>query len=197
MSVALQASLWISPEEYLEGELVSPFRHEYIAGTVHAMSGASEPHNLITGNIYTALRQHLRGHRCRAYIQDLKVHLRVGEEDVFYYPDVFVVCDHSGGSKHVKEHPAIIFEVLSPGTERTDRREKLLAYQTIPSLESYILVEQERIGVTVFERAAQWRPRILSGKGESLSLRTIGFELSVERIYEESGLQFETGITGA
>src|SRR5438270_13833452 len=127
MSSALIESPWISPEEYLEEELANEIRHEYVGGAMYAMSGASEEHNIIAGNIFAALREHLRGHRCRVYMNDLKVKLRIGAEDVFYYPDVFVVCDHSGGSKYVKEHPAIIFEVLSPSTEQTDKREKLLA----------------------------------------------------------------------
>lgn len=189
MSSVLRETPWISPEEYLEGELISSIRHEYVGGAVHAMSGASLVHNLISGNVFAALREHLRGHRCRTYINDVKVKLRIGVEDVFYYPDVIVVCDHSGGSKYVLEHPAIIFEVLSPGTEQIDKREKLLSYQTIPSLETYVLVEQERIKVTAFHRREQWRPRILSNQAEVLGLDTIGFELSVARIYEDTGME--------
>src|SRR5438067_1155786 len=111
-SAALRETLWISPEEYLEGELISPIRHEYVGGTVHAMSGGSLAHNVITGNIFTELRQHLRGHRCRAYVNDVKVKVRIGLEDLFYYPDVVVGCDHLDGSQYFIEHPAIIFEVL-------------------------------------------------------------------------------------
>src|SRR4051812_36763762 len=90
MSSVLHETVWISPEEYLEGELISPVRHEYVGGTVHAMGGASELHNIISGNIFAVLHEHLRGHRCRVYMNNLKVKLRIGVEDVFYYPDVFV-----------------------------------------------------------------------------------------------------------
>lgn len=150
MSLALDESTsWISPEEYLEGEQLSEVRHEYLGGSVYAMSGASEPRNVISLNIATALREHLRGHRCHVYRNDMKVRLRVTDDDYFYYPDVFVACEHGESSPYFKEHPAIIFEVISPATERVDRREKLLAYQRIPSMEIYALVEQERGAVTV------------------------------------------------
>jgi Uma2 family endonuclease len=186
MSLALsESSLWISPEEYIEGEQLSDVRHEYLGGTVYAMSGASEPHNVISLNIATALREHLRGHRCRVYINDMKVRLRITDEDFFYYPDVFVACEHGESSPYFKEHPAIIFEVLSPATQRVDRRETLLAYQRIPSMEIYVLVEQERVGVTVYRRAAEWRGETITSREGALRLEPIGFELSVARVYED------------
>jgi hypothetical protein len=38
---------YISPEDYLEGEQVSPIKHEYRRGHVHAMVGAKKPHSLL------------------------------------------------------------------------------------------------------------------------------------------------------
>ncbi|MDP3135552.1 MAG: Uma2 family endonuclease, partial [Burkholderiaceae bacterium] len=51
----------ISEAEYLALEAQSPVKHEYVTGSIYAMTGASLRHNVIAGNIYTLLRAHLRG----------------------------------------------------------------------------------------------------------------------------------------
>lgn len=86
---SVQKAERLSPEDYLEGEKQSEFRHEYVAGYVYAMTGASEAHNLIAGNLHAALHAHLRGGSCRVFINDMKVRVA----DAFYYPDLMVCCD--------------------------------------------------------------------------------------------------------
>jgi Uma2 family endonuclease len=68
--VVSKSEISISPEEYLEGEKISPVKHEYIQGQVYAMAGASDAHNLITGSFYSFLRNHLRGKGCLPYTLD-------------------------------------------------------------------------------------------------------------------------------
>lgn len=49
-------------------------------------------------------------------------------------------------------------EILSPGTQLTDRTEKLDNYRKIPTLAQYWLVDQERYRVIAYTRAgAEWR----------------------------------------
>ena len=81
----------ISPEDYLAGEALSPIRHEYVAGEVFTMAGATEEHATIALNLAALLRAQVRGGPCRVYIADMK--LRVEAADAFFYPDVFVTCD--------------------------------------------------------------------------------------------------------
>ena len=83
---------------------------------------------------------------------DMKLRLRIAEDDIFYYPDLMVTCDPSDDAPYYKTRPTVLVEVLSPSTERLDRREKFLSYQRLPSLEEYVLVDQERMRVTVFRR---------------------------------------------
>jgi Uma2 family endonuclease len=87
---ALQNPTRISVEDYIAGELQSDVRHEYLWGVVYAMAGGSTDHNTIAGNIFAALRQHVRGGPCQVFFVDVKVRLRIAEEDVFYYPDIMV-----------------------------------------------------------------------------------------------------------
>src|SRR5260221_7733295 len=124
----------LSVEDYLRGEPTSEVRHEYVAGAVYGMAGASEGHNDIAGNIYAALRAHLRGKPCKVFMVDMKLRLDFGEGEGFFYPDLLVTCDPQDKDRHFKRFPKVVIEVLSPETERTDRRRKRAAFTTCQAL---------------------------------------------------------------
>lgn len=173
----------LSVEEYLERERSSAVRHEYLAGRLFAMAGTSDVHNTIALNVAAELRAQLRGGPCRVFISDMK--LRIATADTFYYPDVFVTCDPADGERYFKERPRVIFEVLSPGTEATDRREKHLVYGQLESLRDYVLVSQDAQEVEHFRRQSAntpWDLRV-HGPDAVVSLPSIGAELSVSEIY--------------
>ena len=73
---------YLSVEDYLKLEETSATRHEYIGGELFAMTGATRRHNVICLNIATALRAHLRDGPCRTYIEAVKVHLRVKNDEI-------------------------------------------------------------------------------------------------------------------
>jgi len=174
----------ISIDEYIEGEQKSEVRHEYIGGQVYAMSGGSEAHNAICLNLAAAIRQHLRGKPCKVFMADMKLRLNIAEDDVFYYPDLMVTCDPSDDQKYFKTQPVALVEVLSPSTERLDRREKFLSYIALPSLKEYVMVDQEKMAVTLFRRESDWKAEHLGG-GDRLSLPSIAFELPLNEVYED------------
>ena len=130
---SMKAAGLISPDEYIEGERLSEIRHEYVEGRVYAMAGASDDHNRIAGNIFNELSNRLRGSKCEAFINDMKVKIPPKFADVFYYPDVLVTCDPADNAKYFRERPSYILKVLSPDTERTDRREKPLPTGRLPT----------------------------------------------------------------
>jgi Uma2 family endonuclease len=117
-----QSEQLISVEDYLEGEKHSEIKHEYVSGYVYAMAGASDDHNRIVGNLFAALHACLRGKRCEPFGSDMK--LKLADSQVFYYPDLMVTCDTADNAKYFRERPTILFEVLSPETERIDQRGK-------------------------------------------------------------------------
>ena len=176
----------ISVEEYLEGERLSDVRHEYVGGYVYAMAGASDDHNRIAGNIHGELRERLRGRRCEAFVADMK--LKIPGNQAFYYPDVLVACDPADNARYFRERPAVVFEVLSPDTERADQREKWYAYALIPSLKVYVIVSQEKRQVTVLRRSrpGPWVADVIKGKGSILKLPEIKAEIALARIYERT-----------
>jgi Uma2 family endonuclease len=189
MTVIPKSADLISPDKYLEGERLAEVRHEYVDGRVYAMAGASADHNRIAGNIFAEIRERLRGHKCEPFINDMKVKIPPAFADVFYYPDVLVACDPTDNARYFRERPTIIIEVLSSETERTDRREKAIAYRQIPTIEAYVLVEQERMAATILRRAEPgWQGEVIEGPGSILKLPGVGVEIPLERIYERTTL---------
>ena len=140
----------VSIADYLEAERYSPVKHEYVDGHVYAMTGTSKVHNLIVGNLAGILRNHLWGGPCQVYTSDIKV--QAGTR--FYYPDVVVTCLPSD-DPYVETNPLLIIEVLSDSTERIDREEKRLAYQSIATLQEYVLVSQDRRKIQLYRRAGE------------------------------------------
>ena len=182
------ATAFISKKDYLEGEKTSPIRHEYLGGEIFAMSGGSEEHNRIALNIASLLRFHLRGSGCKTFIADMKVKISIAQNtlDIFYYPDVMVTCDPQDTEKYYKTSPCLIVEVLSPSTKDLDRREKRLNYQSLESLQEYVLVSQTEMKVEVYRllEIGKWSVESL-GKEDSLELKSVGLTLTMTDIYDE------------
>jgi Uma2 family endonuclease len=174
----------LTADEYLEFEHTADVRHEFVAGTLYAMAGPSKSHNRIAVNLVTAFHAHVRGGPCNAYISDIKVRLKVRHDDVFYYPDVMVACEREDASEYYLQHPKLIIEVLSPATERIDRREKALNYRQIATLEEYVLVAQNRPHVEIQRRADDWQPTVVTSLDAAAEFRSIGLALPLTQIYE-------------
>lgn len=191
MSAALSWNL-ISVDDYLNGELISPIKHEYIGGVVYAMASARNRHNDITDNIHGSLFVRLRGKLCRPHTSDTKVRIRTVSPLRFYYPDISVVCDPNPPGDSFHDNPVAIFEVLSRSTRRIDEGEKKEAYLTIPSLRIYALVDQESATVVVFRRTEDGFVReVHHGHDAILSLAELGIELSLAEIYDGGELSPE------
>ena len=177
-------------EDYLRDEAVREMRHEYLGGTAHAMAGASRQHNRIVRRIQTLLNSQFRKGPCEAWNSDLKLHIKTYLTEYFYYPDVMVGCDPSDSNDYYLEKPCILFEVLSPSTESIDRREKLLAYQAITSLEHYVIVAQEERRIEwLLRQENSWSVTVLTDPADRLEFPGQGASLTLAEIYE--GIVFE------
>ena len=176
----------LSIAEYLEGERHSEVKHEYAAGQVFAMAGASERHNRIAGNMHAHLHAATRGSDCFVYISDMRVRI----DQVVYYPDVIVCCDPADNDAYLKQAPCLVIEVLSDSTERMDRGEKLHNYRKISSLQAYVLVAQDRASVEVYRRTngPYWQFETYSALDEVLELPCPPTQISLAQIYERIDL---------
>jgi Uma2 family endonuclease len=145
----------LTVEEYLALEETSEVRHEYVGGNVFAMVGTTKRHNRIAFNIARKLDDAAEGTPCRVFFEAVKLR---AARDVFYYPDVMVSCEPDDDPL-VEHNPCLVVEVVSPNTEATDRREKLLAYRNLESLAAYLIVDQDRRQVEHYFRDAsgEWR----------------------------------------
>jgi Uma2 family endonuclease len=176
----------LTVEEYFELEERSALRHEYINGALYAMTGVSRVHNLISLGLAAVLRQHLREGPCYVFSTDLKLDLKLGEDRIFYYPDVMVACDRQGWGSHFIHNPRLVIEVLSPSTQSTDLREKALSYKRLPSVEEYVIAAQKECRVTVYRRAERWEPHTYAGYEALLELRSVGLKLPLDEIYRKA-----------
>ena len=184
---ALAENRFLSVEEYLEGERISEVRHEYIAGEVFAMAGASEAHNRIAGNLFFYLRAAVRGKPCGVFISDMKV--SVPAQDAYYYPDVMLSCEDYDADTHIKSAPCLIAEVLSPSTQSIDRREKMLGYRRMPSLRHYLILSQEQPLVECYRRDPKqgWVCQRLTAPADRIAIDCppVACELRLADLYED------------
>lgn len=176
-------------EEYQDLQASSRIRHEYLAGEVIAMSGATPRHNRLTGRLYEAFSAHLKGGPCRSYMSEVQVRLRISRDDYVYYPDVMVVCTREREGERFFTDPKLIVEVLSPSTASVDRHEKRIAYRRIAALEEYIIVAQDAVEVTAFRREKAWEPVVLGSLDSVLELCSIDLRVPLALIYEGETMQ--------
>jgi Uma2 family endonuclease len=177
---------YVTPEEYLQLEEHSQEKHEYIDGYIYAMAGASDPHVTIALNLAVLLRNHVRGSGCRVYIADMKA--RIESLNRFYYPDVMVTCDQRDQETPTyKKFPCLIVEVLSNSTEAFDRGDKFADYQTLESLQEYVLINTKRQRVECFRRNEQglWILQSYTSAQESFRLNSVNFEGTMAALYED------------
>jgi len=174
-----------TPEEYLALERASPTRHEYYAGELIAMAGATRRHNLIVLNFGAELRTRLRDRPCEVYVADMRV--RVGPTGPYTYPDIVVVCDEPRFQDDEFDtllNPTVLVEVLSPSTEAHDRGNKFAQARKLASLQEYVLVSQDLIRVERYTRRGDdWLLTELSRLDDSLGLASIGCEVPLREIY--------------
>lgn len=176
--MALHAQSYLTEAEYLRCEQFSDIKHEYIYGDVYAMAGASRNHERLSGNIFAALLAHLKDLRCEPFMSDIKVKA----DGHYFYPDVIVVCDDEQGDDYYTEKPVIIVEVLSKGTRRNDKSLKMNAYKTIPSLQEYVLIEQDFVDIEVCRRVNGWVSEHYF-LGDEVTFTSLDLTLAVTDIY--------------
>ena len=180
MNVALRQPR-MSRDEFFAWAEAQGARYEFDGFQPVAMTCGTVSHELIGGTLRAMLREHLRGKPCRAVGPTLKIEVM----DRIRYPDAFVYCTPVAPGETVIREPVVVFEVLSPGTSRTDRIEKLREYQATPSIRRYVILEQDSMAAMVFAREdALWRAYALTATDE-LAMPEIDVTLRLADIYAD------------
>jgi len=184
MSTAESLNL-ISVEDYLQGELESDVRHEYLGGMVYAMVGGTNAHAEVSINCLTSLHTQLAGNPCKVYGSDTKIRIdKEGHDTRFYYPDVSVTCNPNSPADTFQDNPILIIEVLSDSTRRLDDGEKREAYFTLPSLKYYILLEQHSMGAVFYRRDGdEWERSTHTDPDSRFQFAEIGATLGFREAY--------------
>ena len=128
----------------------------------------------------------MEGKLCVVTASDLRVGVVACKR--YYYPDLTVVCgkpQFEGDAFNTLINPTLIVKVLSPSTEQTDREEKFDCLKTLSSLNTYVLVAQDKPCVETFTRQddGQWHQDMATGLDAVLPLSAIGCELRLAEIY--------------
>lgn len=171
----------LTVKEYLKGEKQSDIKYEYADGQMYAMAGASLKHNIITANIFGLLWNHLKNQSCFPLSSDM---LLETSSTQYRYPDVMVICDNdSSDDDYIRKNPLIIIEVLSKSTRKKDKVEKRQEYLALPSLQEYVLIEQNFTEIDVQRRSESWRSSYYY-LGDEITFESVDVTLSVEDIYQ-------------
>ena len=179
--------------EYLAFEETSEIKHEFIDGRVYAMAGGTFDHNLISNSLAVTVGRQLRA-GCRGLSSDQKIYIESADEVT--YADLSIVCgdpSFAGNTTVLLTNPRVIFEVLSPSTEKWDRNGKWTLYQMIPSLTDYVLVSQDTAQIDHYTRAdgGRWLYQRVAGINGELTISSIGCTLPLVEIYDGIELQAE------
>jgi Uma2 family endonuclease len=179
---------YYTPEAYLSLESEAQERHEYIDGEIIPMVGGLPNHNLIIGNLFTALNLALKRQPYYVFVTDQR--LWIPQQRIYTYPDVMVITGEIGlqaGRQDTVTNPLMIAEVLSASTQGYDRGEKFQAYRTIASFQEYILISQDKMQVEVYQKMAnqQWLLSEWQGREAVFSLASFPFSLALEDLYEK------------
>jgi Uma2 family endonuclease len=160
-------------------------RYEFWQGEVFAMTGARQIHVLVSLNLAAALKQHLRGCSCRAYMADMAV--ESAQTNAVLYPDVVVSCHPDDlKAERVLQHPKVVIEVLSESTAAYDRGKKFAAYRTLPDLQEYVLIDPDRRSLEIYRRAEgnDWL-LALDDSARGLVLPSLGAAFPLEVVFED------------
>ena len=179
---------YYTPEQYLTLERVALYKNEYINGEIVAMSGATEPHNLITINVASLLHTQFKGRACKIYSNDMRV--KVSGTGMYTYPDVVAVCGEARFEDERRDtllNPMVLFEVLSPSTEAYDRGDKFAHYRRLVSLSDYVMISQDRRNIEHYTRGTddEWTLKEFNDAQSVLTLASVDCRLTLADVYDK------------
>jgi Uma2 family endonuclease len=193
MEATLRLSRRATYADYLAAEHNSDFRHEYLDGVIVAMAGGSDEHNAIAGRLAKALGNRETG-TCRYYTADQRFWIAARTRG--RYADGAIICgspEHPPHDDQATTNPAVVVEVLSPSSEGDDDGDKRIDFQSLVSLEAYVLVAQDQRSVKVYRRTGDTWKATTYRHGDTFDLPTLSRSIAVSEIYD--GILDDAGIS--
>lgn len=171
-------------EEYIQHELKSQARSEFINGQLFEMAGEKDINNEIALRIAFILMQFLSGRGYGIYAHDVKV--KIFGENKYYYPDVFITKElKTESNKYIKSEPLLIIEVVSETSQVNDYADKYIDYTKIPSLQYYIIIEPETTLITCYKRGenGEWVTSKYTHLEDVIKLDALDVSFPVKQVY--------------
>ena len=173
--------------EYLALEEAAEYKSEFYNGEIYAMAGGTPTHSRLSVDCMYAMVDAFRPKGCEVFDSGLMVHVEA--LNIVLYPDASVLCgplDCDPSTPNLVRNPNLILEVLSKGTSKYDRGSKFLKYQMIPTLQTYVLVEQNEPRVFVGHKnaAGDWGFSDYFGLEAVVDLKPLGVAISMADIYK-------------
>ena len=186
MNVALRIPR-MTREEFFDWAERQDTRYEFDGFQPVAMTGGTFRHSAVCQNLWAVLRERLRGGQCRSVGPDAGV---ATVDTKVRYPDALVTCTKVPGGARLVPGVVVVFEVLSPGSGRTDRIDKVREYAAVDTILRYVILEHSGIGLTSFGRGSGGEPWTATAltDGDILRLPEIGIEVPVAAFYEDVDL---------
>lgn len=187
MRATLRLERRVTYEEYLSVQRDTPHRLEYFDGVVVAMAGGSDEHNAVAGR-FAELVGARRIANCRYYTPDQKFWIAATARA--RYSDGSIICgqpEHPAHDRHASTNPTVVFEVLSPSSEGDDEGDKREDFQSLESLQAYVVAHQDARSVRVYRRHSDgsWnRSAETYRDGDSFELPTLTSALAVADVYD-------------
>jgi Uma2 family endonuclease len=181
-------------DEFLRWEDGTDTRYELIDGFPMAMAPPVEAHRILAVRLVSRIDAALASRRpCNAQIEPGVV--RPDRADSYYVPDIAVTCEPNEPGRQAMVDPILVVEILSPSTERSDRRLKLPAYQDIPSVREVLLIDADSHHAELYRREnSHWGIELVRGAEASLFLASVGLQIAMSELYE--GVAIPTATAG-
>ncbi len=174
-------------DEYIDFEEKSDIRHEFHEGHLYPIDGTTLAHNQVKQNMVALMRPVFRKRRCN--VVDENVKLQIIENSKYIYPDILLICDDRDiNSTYILRYPSLIVEILSKSTADYDKGSKFSFYQTLPSIQYYLLIESRWQSIELYSRTKKkniWTYQRFSEPTEIIEFPKLEFQCSFEDIYKD------------
>jgi Uma2 family endonuclease len=177
-------------ESFLAWEERQELRYEFDGFRPIARTGGTYAHARIQMSLLRSLGNRLDRKPCRAVGSQLKVQTANG----IRYPDAFIIDSPIPLEATVAHDPVVIFEILSTSTANDDLGAKKAEYQALPSVQSYIVLQQTHRSAQVFrrveeatsdeEKSGEWTFEFIVGRDAMIALPEIGVTIPLAEIYD-------------
>jgi Uma2 family endonuclease len=178
-----------SLEEYLRREERNTYKSEFFNGQIILIPEGKIKHNLIAGNIFTAIKIAVKTLKQEFLTLNSDQKIYIPNKEIVVYPDALVISEkpeYWNNRKDLIINPLLIVEVLSKSTRGYDKGEKFMHYRTLPSFKEYVLIEQDEFKVEIWYRAEEntWKITTVTDESALIYLNSIGVNVSLSDIYE-------------